>query len=66
MPAGVAEFGRAHPARAFPPVIARPGQSAELADIATGLMISVDPEPRQHTATVTVPPGTLLCFYIMG
>jgi phosphoserine phosphatase RsbU/P len=50
----------------FPPVIARPGQPAELADIATGLMIGVAPDPRRHTAAVPVPPGALLCFYTDG
>jgi phosphoserine phosphatase RsbU/P len=50
----------------FPPVIARPGQPAELADITTGLMIGVAPGPRRHATAVTVPPGTLLCFYTDG
>jgi serine phosphatase RsbU (regulator of sigma subunit) len=50
----------------FPPVIARPGQPAEVADIPTGLMIGIAPNPRRRVTTVTVPPGTLLCFYTDG
>jgi serine phosphatase RsbU (regulator of sigma subunit) len=50
----------------FPPVIARPGQAAEVADIPTGLMIGIAPEARRQVTTVTVPPGTLLCFYTDG
>jgi sigma-B regulation protein RsbU (phosphoserine phosphatase) len=50
----------------FPPVIARPGQPAEVADIPTGLMIGIAPGPPRQVTTVTVPPGTLLCFYTDG
>ena len=50
----------------FPPVIARPGQPAEVADIPTGLMIGIVPSPRRQVTTVSVTPGTLLCFYTDG
>jgi len=50
----------------FPPVIARPGQPAEVADIPTGLMIGIAPSPRRQVTTVSVTPGTLLCFYTDG
>jgi serine phosphatase RsbU (regulator of sigma subunit) len=50
----------------FPPVIARPGRPAELADIATGLMIGIAPDARRQASAVTIPPGSLLCFYTDG
>jgi phosphoserine phosphatase RsbU/P len=50
----------------FPPVIARPGQPIEVADIPTGLMIGIVPNPPRLVTSVSVPPGTLLCFYTDG
>jgi phosphoserine phosphatase RsbU/P len=50
----------------FPPVIARPGRPAELADIATGLMIGLAPGEHRQPSSVQIPPGTLLCFYTDG
>jgi sigma-B regulation protein RsbU (phosphoserine phosphatase) len=50
----------------FPPVIARPGQPVEVADIPTGLMIGIVPNPPRLVTSVSVPPGTLLCFYTDG
>jgi serine phosphatase RsbU (regulator of sigma subunit) len=38
----------------------------ELADIAGGLMIGVDPAVPRRVTTVKVPPGALLCFYTDG
>src|SRR5580704_12109127 len=50
----------------FPPVIAYPGQPAELASVPVGLIIGVaDPVPRPVT-TLPIPPGALLCFYTDG
>ena len=50
----------------FPPVIAYPGQPAELASVSTGLIIGVaDPAPRPVTS-LPIPPGALLCFYTDG
>jgi len=50
----------------FPPVIAQPGQPAELAEVRTGLMIGVAPDAQRPVSTVPVPPGALLCFYTDG
>ena len=50
----------------FPPVIARPGQPAELADIQTGALIGVAPRARRPVTTVPFPPDALLCFYTDG
>jgi sigma-B regulation protein RsbU (phosphoserine phosphatase) len=50
----------------FPPVIAAPGQPAQLASVAVGMMIGIaDPAPRPVT-TLPIPPGALLCFYTDG
>ncbi len=50
----------------FPPVMARPGRPAELAPVATSLMIGVQPTAPRQVSTVPIPPGTLLCFYTDG
>ena len=51
----------------FPPVIAYPGQPAELAGVAAGLMIGfAAPGAQRPVTTVPIPPGTLLCFYTDG
>jgi phosphoserine phosphatase RsbU/P len=50
----------------YPPVIAPPGQPAELADITAGLLIGAAPDAQRPVATVKVPRGTLLCFYTDG
>jgi phosphoserine phosphatase RsbU/P len=50
----------------FPPVIARAGQPAELADIGPGLMIGVSAGARRPVTTVPIPPGALVCFYTDG
>jgi phosphoserine phosphatase RsbU/P len=50
----------------FPPIIARPGEAAKPADIATGMMIGLAPDARRHAATLSVEPGTLLCFFTDG
>jgi len=50
----------------FPPVIALPGQSAELGRIAKGVMIGVDTAIPRQVTTVPIPPGALLCFYTDG
>ena len=49
----------------FPPVIAYPGQPAELASVATGVILGFAEVPRPVT-TVPIPPGALLCFYTDG
>jgi phosphoserine phosphatase RsbU/P len=50
----------------FPPIVAGPGQPAELADVAPGLMIGVAPGARRPVTTLNLAPGTLLCFYTDG
>jgi sigma-B regulation protein RsbU (phosphoserine phosphatase) len=50
----------------FPPVIACPGQPAELAEVAPGLVIGVAPGVRRPVTTVPIPPGALVCFYTDG
>jgi phosphoserine phosphatase RsbU/P len=50
----------------FPPVVARPGQPAELADVPPGLMIGIASGARRAVTTLNVTPGTLLCFYTDG
>ena len=50
----------------FPPVIALPGQPAELAEVRLGALIGVVPRAQRPVTTVPVPPGALLCFYTDG
>jgi phosphoserine phosphatase RsbU/P len=50
----------------FPPVIAYPGQPAELASIPTDLMIGIADRARRPATMVPIPPGALLCFYTDG
>jgi serine phosphatase RsbU (regulator of sigma subunit) len=50
----------------FPPIVARPGEPAKLADITPGLMIGLAPGTRRQVTTLDVAPGTLLCFYTDG
>jgi serine phosphatase RsbU (regulator of sigma subunit) len=61
-------LGQVHIALAghFPPVIARPGEPAELAKVQLGALIGMAPRARRPVTTVQVPPGTLLCFYTDG
>jgi sigma-B regulation protein RsbU (phosphoserine phosphatase) len=50
----------------WPPVLAAPGGSAALLDLAPGILIGVDPDPRRQTTRVEIPPGAVLCFYTDG
>jgi sigma-B regulation protein RsbU (phosphoserine phosphatase) len=50
----------------YPPLIAHPGRPAEHADIPPGSMIGLAPGQRRQASSVTIPPGTLLCFYTDG
>jgi phosphoserine phosphatase RsbU/P len=50
----------------LPPVIAAPGQPAELADVRSDLMIGVAPGARRRVTTVKVLPGGSLCLYTDG
>jgi putative methionine-R-sulfoxide reductase with GAF domain len=50
----------------FAPIIALPGQPAQLAPVANGLMIGVSAAAPRQVTTVPIPPGSLLCFYTDG
>jgi putative methionine-R-sulfoxide reductase with GAF domain len=50
----------------LPPVIAVPGEAGEVAEIAPGLMIGVDPRARRRVSTVKIAPGAVLCLYTDG
>jgi serine phosphatase RsbU (regulator of sigma subunit) len=50
----------------WPPVLATPGGGAALLDLAPGILIGVDPDPRRQTTRVEIPPGAVLCFYTDG
>ncbi len=50
----------------LPPVVAAPGQPAELADIASDLMIGVAPDVRRRTTTLKIQPGGVLCLCTDG
>ena len=50
----------------YPPVVAVPGQPAELASIAPGLLIGAAPGARRPVTTVPITPGMLMCFYTDG
>jgi sigma-B regulation protein RsbU (phosphoserine phosphatase) len=50
----------------LPPLIAWPGQHAEVAEVAPGVLIGVaSPAPRP-VSTITWPPGAVLCLYTDG
>jgi sigma-B regulation protein RsbU (phosphoserine phosphatase) len=50
----------------YPPVVAVPGQAAELADIPAGLLIGVALDMPRPVASLKITPGMLLCFYTDG
>jgi phosphoserine phosphatase RsbU/P len=50
----------------FAPVLACPGQPAELADVTAGMVIGVLPGAQRPVNTVKIPPGTLVCFFTDG
>jgi len=50
----------------YPPVIAPPDQPGALAEIPPGLLIGAAPDADRRVVTITVSPGTLLCFYTDG
>jgi phosphoserine phosphatase RsbU/P len=50
----------------FAPVLARPGQPAEPAAVAAGLMIGAGVAAQRPVSTVLIPPGTLVCLYTDG
>jgi phosphoserine phosphatase RsbU/P len=50
----------------FPPVVARPGEPARLADITLDLLIGVAPGVRRRATALPVTAGTALCFFTDG
>jgi sigma-B regulation protein RsbU (phosphoserine phosphatase) len=50
----------------IPPVVAPPGQPAELAEIPADLMIGVAPDACRHVASIEMLPGALLCLCTDG
>jgi phosphoserine phosphatase RsbU/P len=50
----------------LPPVIAVPGQAAELVDVAADIMIGVSPSASRRTSSIEFPPGASLCLYTDG
>ena len=50
----------------LPPVLAVPGETGSLMDIAGGLMIGVDARARRQATTVKIAHGAVLCLYTDG
>jgi sigma-B regulation protein RsbU (phosphoserine phosphatase) len=50
----------------LPPILARPGQPAVLADVAPDVLIGVSSPKRRHVSTLDFPPGAVLCLYTDG
>jgi phosphoserine phosphatase RsbU/P len=50
----------------YPPVIARPGRPASLAEIPPGLLIGAAAGARRTPVTINLSPGTLVGFYTDG
>jgi phosphoserine phosphatase RsbU/P len=50
----------------LPPIIAGPGRPAELADVATDVLIGLAPARPRRVTTLAFPPGTVLCLYTDG
>jgi phosphoserine phosphatase RsbU/P len=50
----------------LPPIIARPGQPAGVAEVAPNVLIGVSSLRRRHVSTLDFPPGAVLCLYTDG
>jgi phosphoserine phosphatase RsbU/P len=50
----------------LPPITARPGRPAELAEVATDVLIGLAPGRPRRVTTLEFPPGTMLCLYTDG
>ncbi len=50
----------------LPPIIARPGEPAAVAEVAPGVLIGVSGQGRRQVSTLGFPPGTVLCLYTDG
>ena len=49
-----------------PPLVIRPGQPAELAAVAPGVLIGVASPAARPVSTIDLPPGAVLCLYTDG
>ncbi|MGH3159413.1 MAG: PP2C family protein-serine/threonine phosphatase, partial [Streptosporangiaceae bacterium] len=50
----------------LPPITARPGQPAEVAEVATDVLIGLAPAHARRVSTLGFTPGMLLCLYTDG
>jgi phosphoserine phosphatase RsbU/P len=50
----------------LPPVLARPGKPAALADVPANVLIGVPTPRRRQVTTLDFPPGAVLCLYTDG
>jgi anti-anti-sigma factor len=50
----------------LPPIIARPGQPAAVAEVAPNVLIGVSSQRRRQVSTLDFPPGAVLCLYTDG
>jgi phosphoserine phosphatase RsbU/P len=50
----------------LPPIIARPGQPAAVAKVASNVLIGVPSQGRRQVSTLDFPPGAVLCLYTDG
>jgi sigma-B regulation protein RsbU (phosphoserine phosphatase) len=50
----------------LPPVIARPGQPAAVAQVAPNVLIGISSQRRRQVSTLDFPPGAVLCLYTDG
>jgi sigma-B regulation protein RsbU (phosphoserine phosphatase) len=50
----------------LPPIIARPGQPAAVAEVAPNVLIGVSSQRRRQASTLDFPPGAVLCLYTDG
>jgi len=50
----------------IPPVLALPGQSGKLTDVAADLLIGADATTTRRSTDVAIPPGALLCMCTDG
>jgi sigma-B regulation protein RsbU (phosphoserine phosphatase) len=50
----------------LPPIVVAPGRPAEFAEVATDVLIGLEPARPRRVSALAFPPGTLLCLYTDG
>jgi phosphoserine phosphatase RsbU/P len=50
----------------LPPIIARPGQPAAVAEVAPDVLVGASSRGRRQVSTLDFPPGAVLCLYTDG